>query len=231
MNTVLIGDDTDFLVLLLYHGELDAQDLFFSPEPRQGDKSRKMWDIKKTKAALGRDICFRILFVHAFLGCDTTSRVHGIGKGAALKKVKTNAAFSELAGIFGRADATKQDITVAGEKAMLHLYNASSTESLNSLRYIRFCQRVATGTLSLQPENLPSTFSAASFHSLRVYYQVQRWKGVELPPQDWGWRLADSKLLPVLTDRLPAHQSLLEFIRCNCKTDCNTQRCSCKSTD
>lgn len=84
MNTVLIGDDTDLLVLLMYHGELDAQDLFFSPKLRQRDKSRKIWDIKKTKAALGRDICLRILFVHAFLGCDTTSRVHGIGKGAAL---------------------------------------------------------------------------------------------------------------------------------------------------
>ena len=97
MNTVLIGDDTDLLVLLLYHGELDTQQLFFSPEPRQRDKSRKIWDIKKTKAALSRDICLRILFVHAFPGCDTTSRVHG----SSLKKVKTNAAFSKLADIFG----------------------------------------------------------------------------------------------------------------------------------
>ncbi|XP_073243634.1 uncharacterized protein [Porites lutea] len=87
---------------------------------------------------------------------------------------------------------------------------------------------IATGNVCLQAENLPPTSSAASFHSLRVYFQVQEWKQNQLRPQDWGWRLSDGRLLPILTDRPPAHQSLLEMIRCNCRTDCNTQRCSCK---
>ena len=86
----------------------------------------------------------------------------------------------------------------------------------------------ATGNVCLQPENLPPTSSAASFHSLRVYLQVQEWKQNQLRPQDWGWRLSDGRLLPILTDRPPAHQSLLEMIRSNCRTYCNTQRCSCK---
>ena len=102
------------------------------------------------------------------------------------------------------------------------------TLALNSLRYIKYCQKVATGNVCLQPENLPPTSSAASFHSLRVYLQVQEWKQNQLRPQDWGWRLSDGRLLPILTDRPPAHQSLLEMICRNCRTDCNTQRCSCK---
>ena len=179
-TTVLIGDDTDLLVLLLYHGEMDTKDLFFRPEPRQRDKTRKVWNIKKTKAALGRDVCLNILFVHALPGCDTTSRVHGIGKGVPLKKLKSREEFCELAGVFNRADATKEEIIAAGEKALLHLYNAESAESLNYLRYTRFCQKVATGNASLQPENLPPTSSAASFHCLRVYLQVQDWKGNQL---------------------------------------------------
>lgn len=227
--TVLIGDDTDLLVLLLHHAEANAHDLFFRPEPRQRDKtSRKTWDIKKAKAVLGSDVCSLILFVHAILGCDTTSRVHGLGKGIALKKVKSSAKFRELASVFYRHDAGKEEITVAGEKALLQLYNADSSPTLDALRYTRFCQKVSTAKSSLQPENLPPTSSAASFHSQRVYLQVQEWRGNTLDPQNWGWRLSESSLIPVHTDRPPAHELLLEMIRCNCKTDCNTQRCSCK---
>ena len=228
-TTVLIGEDTDLLVLLLYHAEMDAKELFFRPEPRQRDMTvRKLWDIKKTKTVLGRNVTSSILFVHALLGCDTTSRVHGIGKGIALKKAKINAQFRQLAGVFNRSDSSREDVIEAGEKALLSVFNAASTESLNSLRYTKYCQKVATGNVCLQPENLPPTSSAASFHSLRVYLQVQEWKQNQLRPQDWGWRLSDGRLLPILTDRPPAHQSLLEMIRCNCRTDCNTQRCSCK---
>ena len=104
--TVLIGEDTDLLVLLLYHAEMDAKELFFRPEPRQRDMTvRKLWDMKKTKTVLGRNVTSSILFVHALLGCDTTSRVHGIGKGIALKKAKTNAQFRQLVGVFNRSNS------------------------------------------------------------------------------------------------------------------------------
>ena len=132
-TTVLIGEDTDLLVLLLYHAEMDAKELFFRPEPRQRDMTvRKLWDIKKTKTVLGRNVTSSILFVHALLGCDTTSRVHGIGKGIALKKAKINAQFRQLAGVFNRSDSLREDVIEAGEKALLSVFNAASTESLKS---------------------------------------------------------------------------------------------------
>ena len=140
--TVLTGEDTDLLVLLLYHAEMDAKELFFRPEPRQRDMIlRKLWDMKKTKTVLGRNVTSSILFVHALLGCDTTSRVHGIGKGIALKKAKTNAQFRQLAGVFNRSDSWREDVIEAGEKALLSVFNASSSESLNSQRYIKHCQK------------------------------------------------------------------------------------------
>ena len=40
-NTVLVGDDTDLLVLMLYHGEMDSNDLYFIPEPKQRSKMRR----------------------------------------------------------------------------------------------------------------------------------------------------------------------------------------------
>jgi len=179
-------------------------------------------------------VCKNILFLHAILGCDTTSRLHGIGKAAALKKIETDSRFLQQAEIFDRpaGRATKEDIIVAGEKALLSLYNDGSEEKLDSLRYTRFCQKVATGSSFVQPESLPPTSAAAAFHSLRVYYQIQEWKGCkQLQPVDWGWHLADGKLLPIRTELPPAHSALLEMIRCNCKSDCSTCRCTCKKYD
>ena len=111
--------------------------------------------------------------MHTILGCDTTSRVHGIGKGVAMKKAKTEVQFCKLASVFDRADAAREEIIRAGEKAVSRLFNSPSSDSLNSLRYSKYCQKVATGNVCLQPENLPPTSSAASFESLRVYLQVQ----------------------------------------------------------
>lgn len=226
--TVLVGEDTDLLVLLLHHAEVNACDLFFRPEPRQKDNTRKTWDIKKAKRTLGSDVCSLILFIHAVLGCDTTSRVHGLGKGISLKKAKSSAEFRKLASVFNRHDAGKEEIVVAGEKALLQLYNADSSSTLDALRYSKFCQKVASGKASLQPENLPPTSSAAKFHSQRVYLQVQEWRGNTLQPQHWGWKLSNGAFIPIRMDLPPAHEKLMEIIRCNCKMDCSTLRCSCK---
>jgi len=72
-DTVLIGDDTDLLVLLCYHANLKSHELIFAPEPKKGAKKRRIWHIKQVKQSLGPAICRNILLLHAMLGCDTTS--------------------------------------------------------------------------------------------------------------------------------------------------------------
>lgn len=81
-TTVLVGDDTDLLILLCYHAESTLNDIFFMPEPRQRSKTRRIWNIKQTRSSLGLNLCNSLLFAHAILGCDTTSSVFGIGKQA-----------------------------------------------------------------------------------------------------------------------------------------------------
>ena len=165
-----------------------------------------------------------MLFLHAFLGCDTTSRVHGLGKGLALKKYQKDRIFCEQASVLHDEGKTEEEVITAGEKAFLSLYNSKKEETLNALRYTRFCQKVSTGTSSLQPETLPRTSAAASFHSLRVYYQVQQWRGdTTVIPPEWGWKLIDNKLIPIKTDLQAAPKALLEIIRCNCKSNCALQ--------
>ena len=64
------------------------------------------------------------------------------------------------------------------------------TDTLDSLRHKRFCEKAAPKTSHIKPQSLPPTSAAAKYHSFRVYLQVQEWKGsaAELHPRDWGWQ-------------------------------------------
>ena len=85
MAAVLVGDDTDLLVLLLHHAGHQNRKIFFALEPKKNSKSR-IWDIGEIQRSLGSYVRRQLLFSHAMLGCDTTSRLHGIGKASLLKK-------------------------------------------------------------------------------------------------------------------------------------------------
>ena len=156
--------------------------------------------------------------------CDTTSGIHGIGKGLALKKIKRDAEFQEQDEVFNNEDVTKSDIITIGEKALVLLYNAGMKSG-----YSRFFQKITTGTSFPHPECLPATSAAAINHSLRVYHQVQQWRGVALRPQDWGWKPVDGSLAPVRTDLPAAQVSLLEIIRCRKHgLDCSAALGTCR---
>ena len=126
------------------------------------------------------------------------------------------------------ATGGQSDIIAAGEKSLVTLYKGGSEEGLDLLRYSRFRQKITTGTSFVQPDCLPLASATAVYHSLRVYHLVQQWRGVAFPPQDWGWKQVNERLLPVRTDLKAAHVSLLEIVKCNCKSNCGFQRCSCK---
>jgi len=38
-NTVLVGEDTDLIVLLCYHASIESHNLFFCPEPKRNTKN------------------------------------------------------------------------------------------------------------------------------------------------------------------------------------------------
>ena len=113
---------------------------------------------------------------------------------------------------------------------MVMMYGGNPSESLDSLRYRLFCSKVAVGTTFVQVHTLPPTSAAARFHSLRVYLQVQEWLGncQMVEPKQCGWRLERDRLVPVTTDIPAAPSDLLKVIRCSCKSNCDSKRCSCR---
>ena len=171
-------------------------------------KNPKVWNIKAVQEQLGPQICSKHL--HAVLGCDTTSHLYGIGKGTSLKKFKSSQHFREQAKVFATESATSKEISTAGEQALVILYNGTPGESLDSLRYKCFYEKVSMNTSCIHPQTLPPTSAAAKYHSLRVYFQILEWKGSgdKIRPLDWGWKKSDGKLMPY---SLTCHQLQMNF--------------------
>ena len=126
-----------------YSADVHLKGLYLKPEPIQKTKTPRIEDIEKSKKVLGEQLCSCILFVHALLGCDTISPVHGSGKPAALKKILTSDHYPlALAQTMSRGPGTpKEEIIAAGEQAPVCLYNEMPGESLHALCYSRFQER------------------------------------------------------------------------------------------
>ena len=156
---------------------------------------------------------------------DTTSSVYGLGKGLALKKDNE---FRECAAVFCDSDSNAvDDIVKYGENAMVLLFGKNIQKKLDSIRLTVFYQKVAGSIKCVKPENLPPTSSATRYHSLRVFHQIQVWKGRnDLPAENWGWAVKGNRLLAVHTDKPPAPERLLKVVRCKCKADCKTLLCT-----
>jgi len=83
--TILVRDDTNLLVLLCYLISYDLYPVYLHPRPKFNQDI--CLDIDKLQEHLGDDVCRNTLFLNSILGCDTTSKVYGLGKGPALKGV------------------------------------------------------------------------------------------------------------------------------------------------
>ncbi|CAC5414720.1 unnamed protein product [Mytilus coruscus] len=98
-QTILLGEDTDLLVLLLYYYNFGSMHFIFKPNHDKKTKS-KIWDINKTKGVLGQNMCKVLPIIHAISSCDTTSKLYGVGTIATLKKFIDRQILKERGEIF-----------------------------------------------------------------------------------------------------------------------------------
>ena len=225
--TTLIGEDTDLLVLLLFHtdvSETECTELYFLSEKVKSF----VYNIKVLKQVFVEAVCNDLLFLHAFTGCDSVSRVFGIGKKYGFKQIiKREKTMRDCSGLFTKPNQNQDVVESNGSKAMIALFNADQKDTLASIRYSMLCKKVARAKMFVTPERHPPTASVCKFHSLRAYYQVMEWMGCseEMAPSEWGWMVEGDKLVPVMTDKSPAPEALIQMIRCNCVEVCITLRC------
>ena len=111
-DTIIYGEDTDFLILAIYHMNPNCHNLYMMPLHRT--RKNRIWDIKEVGKTLSPLITENLLFLHCFFGCDTVSKIHGIGKGN-IRKIETNIQLSHTALVFEKPNATASEIEEAGE--------------------------------------------------------------------------------------------------------------------
>ena len=117
-------------------------------------------------------MCDELLFIHAHSGCDSTSRIFGIGKKSAFQKlVKSDPVMKSYASAFILPNKSQEDISYLEENLMVDLFGGKSNETLSSLRHVIFTKKVANAQAFVTSERLPPTSPATRFHSQRVYFQ------------------------------------------------------------
>ena len=219
-DIAVVGNDTDLLVMLI---DRSCPNLYMY---YQHDA---IYKIQSIKDALCDTVSSHLLVAHAISGCDTVSSMHNVGKKAPIRELKANNC--SFLNIFKSESATHEEIARAGEQFVLKMYRAKATcKTLDDWRYILYLRMMKSkkkkkSTIHLQ--NLPPTSAAAKYRAYRVYFTVQQWLGRSLQPTDWGWRCSDGVLVPILSDRPVASNSILNMVSCSCKTGCG-KKCSCR---
>ena len=234
-SVVVVADDIDILILLLYHFKSGMQDVLLKTGSKKCHKRvTKIVDIRETVSTIDVTIIPSLLFVHAWSGCDTTSAIFGHSKVSVLRKLQNTSEMKNISYIFNRYNATQEDISIAGQRFFVRMYDGKFEKGLTELRYNNYMKMSISSKSNLQPQRLPPSERAAHFHSLRVHLQVIKWKSLGSDgkdPTQWGWCLKDDSLIPEMTDQDVGPDALLNFIRCKCKStsrrQCASTLCSC----
>ena len=93
-----------------------------------------------------------------------------------------------------------------------------------NFRHRKYLQMCCKG--KIEPEKMAPTERTASFHGLRVHFQIINWKllsdteeDFHIKAEDWGWKVKDSTMYAIKTDQAIAPESLLKVITCNCRNE------------
>ena len=214
-NVTVLADDADITVLLI-HGIQEVEQSTGSSTKIYQDRMGKVYDISYVTNNIPSDLRRAVLFIHSFMGCDTTSSIFGHGHKALTKdRIPTSVACDT----FYNSSSQIADITEVGEKLMLSIFN-SKCNDLDNQYYITYCRKVGSGAVGKK--------KGIDHHSLRAYHQVQSWLGQTKDPLQYGWKTDDDVLYPVTMDKPAAPDSILSPIKCSRKTDCQSARCSCR---
>jgi len=114
-SIVIIGEDTDLLVLLCSNDTTSVKNMYFMSDSKSATKKKTIWKLDNTRTVLGEEVCKCLPFIHAFSGCDTTSHIYRVGKSVLLKKCIKDENIRQLASIFLQPEVTHDTVQIAGE--------------------------------------------------------------------------------------------------------------------
>jgi len=98
--------------------------------------------IAALQSRLGSDACLKVLVLHAFRGCDTTSAIFGHSKGKLFTRLTSASHLDHHIHILQQPEATKDEVCIAGLALMVALYSGQPADTLGNMRYKAYSKMV-----------------------------------------------------------------------------------------
>ena len=212
--------DTDVLVLIIANYDRLPQNTSIS-------MASSVQRIEPLWAVLGPDRAKALPGLQAFCGGDNTGRFAQIGKPTWFKLfMEAEDDVTEVLCMLCDDADVSEDLQSTLAQFVCTTYRPKGIQlsSISELRWQLFCKYTA------ESEKLPQ-------HILRARIQATIWGQAAIPQQELLVPLEngyhrdsdDGQFKPTATDVPPAAEAIVEMVRCQCKGNCSSNRCSCKS--
>ena len=128
-EVVLVADDTDIFVMLVYHWKSEMKNIIFFQQ-----KMLKGWNIASLFPRL-EQVKDHILFIHAMTGCDTTSAPYRKGKKGLLNQILKSKMLQSVSMTMQDIWAEQSEVGEAAVKCFVEMYRCGKNdETLTSLQ-------------------------------------------------------------------------------------------------
>ena len=127
-HVIVVADDTDVALLLLYHWNDTMADIKITSE-----RTKATFSIKSSINSHSTLLKPHLLVLHSWTGCDTRSAIHMKGKTSLLKKIEMSLQVRQMLDTLRDPNADQLEVGVAGIELFLQMYGGKG--SLASLRY------------------------------------------------------------------------------------------------
>ena len=154
-NVLVVAEDTDIFVLLchfIFSGQISAQVKMASPF-----KDRAVIDMNATVHS-NMQIMSDLLAAHGLTGCDTVAPYSGIGKGTALKILRSG---KYTLSVIGDTRSNLTDVMQQASYFILACYGHSCCESITAARHKVWSTKLSRNTgKAPEQKSLPPTKEA-----------------------------------------------------------------------
>ena len=228
-HMTFFSPDTDVLVLVI--ANYDRLPINTTISMASGvQEVRPIWK------ALGQEKAKALPGLHAFTGTDNTGRFCRIGKATWFKLflAAEDDIIEALATLCEDVNVSEElQVTLAQFVCIAYCPKGIQLLNIPELRWHMFCKYMA------ESEKMPPTMGALKQHILRAHIEARVWGQAAvaeqklLDPLKNGYYKDSSceNLKPTTTDVLPAPEAIVELVRCQCKGNCASNRCSCRFRD
>ena len=185
-------------------------------------------DVLARCAALTPEKCKGLVGLHAFSGADWAGKFAGISKKKWLECFLALEKDSEIVQVFQHLGDKSVNLNI--HMNLLEEFTCTGYAKQRKYRRLNKLRWELFKTQNLEAEKLPPTLGAFEPHVKRAHLIAIIDKGYKVPKplEETGWEKSeDDIILPVRSLRLPAPQAIVEIVKCGCRGQCSTNRCSC----